>query len=187
MQKKKTNDLVVFITRSDGECTECKEAFGRGNWIFLDDGKPFCMRCAALDHLEHLPPGNATLTRRAGKYSPIRAVLVQWSRARKRYERQGILVTVAANRALQTMGYDTAGDICPHGFRAMARTLLAEQLHFQSEVIEHQLAHKVPDALGTAYNRTKFLAERKAMMTAWSDYLDELKAVSVVVRFPTAS
>ena len=76
------------------------------------------------------------------------------------------------------MGYDTANDICPHGFRAMARTLLAERLHFPAEVIEHQLAHKVPDALGMAYNRTKFLDDRRRMMSAWADYLDKLKAAN---------
>ena len=81
-------------------------------------------------------------------------------------------------RALQTMGYDTANDICPHGFRAMARTLLAERLRFPAEVIEHQLAHKVPDALGMAYNRTKFIDDRRRMMTAWADYLDGLKAAN---------
>ncbi len=62
-----------------------------------------------------------------------------------------------------------------HGFRAMARTLLAEQLHFRPEVIEHQLSHRVPDTLGAAYNRTKFLKERIAMMQSWADYLDTLK------------
>ena len=82
------------------------------------------------------------------------------------------------NRALQTMGYDTADDICPHGFRAMARTLLAERLGFRAEVIEHQLAHKVPDVLGTAYNRTKFLDDRRVMMQRWADYLDELKTAN---------
>jgi integrase len=87
----------------------------------------------------------------------------------------------AINRALQTMGYDTRTEITGHGFRAMARTLLAEELHFPPEVIEHQLAHKVPDALGTAYNRTKFLKERKAMMQAWADYLDKLKAGADVI------
>ena len=91
------------------------------------------------------------------------------------------------NRALQTMGYDTANDICPHGFRAMARTLLAERLRFPAEVIEHQLAHRVSDPLGTAYNRTKFIDERKVMMTAWADYLDKLKTGAAVVRFPAAS
>jgi integrase len=92
------------------------------------------------------------------------------------------------NRALQTMGYDTAKEMTFHGFRAMARTLLAERLHFPAEIIEHQLAHKVPDALGTAYNRTKFLDQRKAMMQVWSDYLDKLKVGTVarVVPFPAA-
>ena len=96
MQRKKSSDLLVFIPRNEGKCAECDEEFFHGNWIFLDEGRPLCMRCAGLDHLEHLPPGNAALTRRAGKYSPIRAVLLQWSRARKRYERQGILVTADA-------------------------------------------------------------------------------------------
>ncbi|RZU46828.1 integrase [Fluviicoccus keumensis] len=63
-----------------------------------------------------------------------------------------------------------------HGFRAMARTLLHERLKFPAEVIEHQLAHKVPDALGAAYNRTKFLDDRRRMMQVWADYLDELRA-----------
>ena len=80
------------------------------------------------------------------------------------------------NRALQAMGYDTKTEITGHGFRAMARTMLAEQLHYQPEVIEHQLAHKVPDTLGAAYNRTKYLAQRKEMMQAWADYLDGLRA-----------
>jgi integrase len=59
------------------------------------------------------------------------------------------------------MGYDTKTEMTGHGFRAMARTLLAEELHFPPEVIEHQLAHCVPDALGTAYNRTKFLKDAR--------------------------
>lgn len=80
------------------------------------------------------------------------------------------------NAALRRMGYDTKTDITGHGFRAMARTILAEELHVRPEVIEHQLAHKVPDALGTAYNRTKFLKERKVMMQDWADYLVKLKS-----------
>jgi hypothetical protein len=48
-------------------------------------------------------------------------------------------------------------------------------LHQKPEVIEHQLAHKVPDALGSAYNRTKFLKERRVMMQTWADYLENLK------------
>lgn len=87
----------------------------------------------------------------------------------------------AINAALRRMGYDTKTEITVHGFRAMARTILHEELHQKPEVIEHQLAHKVPDSLGTAYNRTKFLKERKAMMQLWADYLDKLKAGAVVI------
>jgi len=87
----------------------------------------------------------------------------------------------AVNAALRRMGYDTKTEITGHGFRAMARTILHEELHFKPEVIEHQLAHKVPDVLGAAYNRTKFLAERRAMMQAWADYLDKLKAGAEVI------
>ncbi len=79
------------------------------------------------------------------------------------------------NAALRRLGYDTQKDITGHGFRAMARTILHEELRFDPVVIEHQLAHQVPDALGTAYNRTKFLKERKVMMQRWADYLEKLK------------
>jgi integrase len=81
----------------------------------------------------------------------------------------------AINAALKRMGYDTQRDITGHGFRAMARTILHERLNIDPTIIEHQLAHKVPDTLGSAYNRTKFIQQRKAMMQSWADYLDELK------------
>lgn len=87
----------------------------------------------------------------------------------------------AINAALRRMGYDTKTEITGHGFRAMARTLLHEELSFAPEAIEHQLAHKVPDTLGAAYNRTKFLKQRTAMMQAWADYLDKLKAGADVI------
>jgi integrase len=87
----------------------------------------------------------------------------------------------ALNSALRRMGYDTQEEQTSHGFRATARTLLAEELGFPPEVIEHQLAHAVPDALGTAYNRTKYLKERRAMMQAWADYLDKLKRGADVI------
>ncbi|MBL8407517.1 MAG: integrase arm-type DNA-binding domain-containing protein [Candidatus Accumulibacter sp.] len=87
----------------------------------------------------------------------------------------------AVNAALRRMGYDTRTEITGHGFRAMARTILHEELHIKPEVIEHQLAHAVPDALGGAYNRTKFLKERKEMMQTWANYLDELKQGAAVI------
>ena len=94
----------------------------------------------------------------------------------------------AVNAALRRMGYDTRTEITGHGFRAMARTILHEELHYKPEIIEHQLAHAVPDALGTAYNRTKFVKERRVMMQAWADYLDRLKAGAQVFTFgPSAA
>ena len=82
------------------------------------------------------------------------------------------------NAALRRMGFDTQSEITGHGVRAMARTILAEHLHFKPEVIEHQLAHRVADPLGGAYNRTKFIVERKQMMQVWADYLDQLRCMN---------
>lgn len=92
----------------------------------------------------------------------------------------------AINAALKRMGYDTKTQITGHGFRAMARTLLHERLNIDPHIIEHQLAHKVPDALGSAYNRTRFIEQRKEMMQAWADYLEELKAGAKVIPLKTA-
>lgn len=94
---------------------------------------------------------------------------------------QKAMSEAAVNAALRRMGYDTKEEITGHGFRAMARTILHEKLHQKPEVIEHQLAHTVPDANGTAYNRTKFLKERRAMMQLWADYLEKLKAGADVI------
>jgi len=88
---------------------------------------------------------------------------------------------MAVNAALRRLGYDTRTEITGHGFRAMARTILHQELNFAPELIEHQLAHRVPDSLGAAYNRTKFIEQRRAMMQSWSDYLDKLKAGAQVI------
>jgi len=68
----------------------------------MEDDRPLCLRCADLDHLVFLPSGDAALTRRSGNFSILRAVVVRFSRTRKRYERQGILVEEAAlSRAVE--------------------------------------------------------------------------------------
>ncbi len=82
---------------------------------------------------------------------------------------------MSINMALRRMGYGKE-DMTGHGFRAIARTLLDEVLEFPLDIIEQQLAHQVRDMHGRAYNRTKHLDKRKAMMQRWSDYCDELKA-----------
>jgi integrase len=77
--------------------------------------------------------------------------------------------------ALRRLGYDNE-EMSAHGFRAMARTMGAERLDVGGDVIDAQLAHAVRDANGRAYNRTKFLDQRRAFMQAWADYLDGLRA-----------
>jgi hypothetical protein len=64
-----------------------------GDFLFMEKGQPLCLACADLDHLDFLPSGDGTLTRRARKHSPLSAVVVRFQRRRKRYERQGVLVT----------------------------------------------------------------------------------------------
>lgn len=77
------------------------------------------------------------------------------------------------NAALRRIGY-TGEQMTAHGFRATARTLLAE-LGWKPDAIERQLAHKASGPLGAAYDRAQFLAERRNMMQAWADYLDQLR------------
>lgn len=82
-------ELLVMIPLRDWSCAECGES---GDFMFLEDSEPHCLDCADLGHLVFLPSGDAALTRRAKKASGLSAVVVRWARARKRYERQGILV-----------------------------------------------------------------------------------------------
>lgn len=86
----------------------------------------------------------------------------------------------AINAAMRAMGFG-ADEVTAHGFRATARTILAERLGYPAEVIEAQLAHSVRDQLGTAYNRTSFISERTQMMQRWADYLDECRSENVLV------
>jgi integrase len=86
--------------------------------------------------------------------------------------------------ALRSLGFGKE-EMTVHGFRAMARTILDEVLGYRPEFIEHQLGHAVKDANGRAYNRTSHLPERRKMMQAWADYLDNLKAGATVLPFKT--
>lgn len=88
------------------------------------------------------------------------------------------------NVALRRMGFDRQ-TATAHGFRAMARTMAAERLGIEPQVIEAQLAHAVPDALGRAYNRTTFAEQRRELMAKWADYLDRLRKGADVVAMPT--
>jgi integrase len=92
---------------------------------------------------------------------------------------------VSLRYALRALGYAQT-EMSVHGFRAMARTLMAEKLRIRPELIELQLTHKVPDPLNGAYDRTRFLDERREVMQTWADYLDALKAGAEVAEFHPA-
>lgn len=87
------SEILVFISSRESVCDECHENLGEKAWITLNRQKgALCLACADLDHLVFLPSGDATLTRRTKKHSVLIAVVLKWSRSRKRYERQGLLV-----------------------------------------------------------------------------------------------
>lgn len=82
--------------------------------------------------------------------------------------------------ALRRMGYSN-DEMTPHGFRAMARTIMVEQMNMAPDVIEAQLAHSKAGPLGAAYDRAEFLEQRRAMMTAWADYLEQLRKGAKII------
>lgn len=84
-----SSGLVVIQPLREWSCAECG---GTGDLLRMDDAGPLCLPCADLGHLVFLPAGDAALTRRAVKASGLSAVVVRWSRTRKRYERQGVVV-----------------------------------------------------------------------------------------------
>lgn len=91
----KEGEILVFIISHDAVCADCGETLA-GGMIRPHGEGVLCMDCADLGHLEFLPRGNTAVTRRAGKHSKLKAIVLKWSRRRKRYERQGILAEAEA-------------------------------------------------------------------------------------------
>jgi hypothetical protein len=91
-------DLVVISPLKDWTCTACG---GTGSLLMMEEAGPVCLRCADMDHLVFLPAGDTALTRRAKKASRLAAVVVRFSRAGRRYERQGVLVEEEALAAAE--------------------------------------------------------------------------------------
>lgn len=90
------SELLVFIGSKDWTCGECSHEGYAGDFFTLTDVGPTCLECSDLEHLWFLPSGDAALTRRARVASTLAPVVLKWSRARRRYERQGLLVEEAA-------------------------------------------------------------------------------------------
>lgn len=95
--KPEKEEIKVFISNRSSTCDECHEDLGTKAWITLvRDKGALCLSCGDLDHLVFLASGDAALTRRARKHSRLSAVVLKWSRARHRYERQGLMVEESA-------------------------------------------------------------------------------------------
>ena len=92
-RQSRARGLVVIEPLKEFSCANCG---GTGPYLIMEDPGPQCLTCADMDHLVFLPAGNAALSRRAKAGSALAAVVVRWSRSRKRYERQGILTEEAA-------------------------------------------------------------------------------------------
>ena len=95
-QSSEAKDLVVFDIVRESKCADCGRELLGGDFLFMENERPLCLTCADLGHLVYLPRGDTALTRRARKHSTLSAVVVRFSRARKRYERQGVLVEESA-------------------------------------------------------------------------------------------
>ncbi|MFQ5753374.1 MAG: hypothetical protein ACE5HI_15390 [bacterium] len=85
-------ELVVFAITKSSHCSKCEKEIEKKGFLYMEDDKPFCMKCAGFDDLVFLPRGDAAMTRQAKKLSSKYAVVLQYSRTRKRYERQGLFV-----------------------------------------------------------------------------------------------
>ncbi|HEX7707078.1 MAG TPA: DUF2293 domain-containing protein [Thermoanaerobaculia bacterium] len=119
-------ELLVFqITSNDSKCDGCGADLSRGRMLFKEGPKGLCLECAEMDHLTFLGAGDACVTRRARKYSPIAVIVLKWSRARKRYERQGLLVT---EDAIDRAEEECLGDAELRERRQMAAALRRERL-----------------------------------------------------------
>lgn len=119
-------DIVVFqITGGDSKCSECGEELGRGGMLRKEGERGLCLDCADLGHLVFLGAGDVCVTRRARKYSPIAVVVLRWSRARKRYERQGLLVT---GEAIGRAEEECLGDVELRERRQISAALRRDQL-----------------------------------------------------------
>lgn len=130
-------DLVVFDILRDSQCAGCRTELPRGEFLFMEGGRPLCLSCADLDHLVYLPRGDTALTRRARKHSSLSAVVVRFSRARQRYERQGVLVE---ETALEQAEQDCSADAEERSVRRKRAEAYRDK---QDEILTMRMAESI--------------------------------------------
>jgi hypothetical protein len=127
-------DLLAAQPLGDWTCSLCG---GTGSLLLMEDSGPVCLACADLDHLVFLPSGDATLSRRAKKASQLSAVVVRFSRARRRYERRGILVEETALERAE------AECLADEDARARARARAAEHREREDVGFQARMASEI--------------------------------------------
>lgn len=175
-------ELVVFWTLRDSQCSECNAKLPSGSFLLTEACRALCMVCTDMDHLEYLPSGDPALTRRARRHSTLSAVVVRFSRTRKRYERQGILVEQAA---LDKAREECAADA---DLRAVRRGREIQRRAKADRVLVEQLAHKIraifprcpPDETRAIAEHTAMRGSGRVGRSAAGRALD-LEAVSLAV------
>jgi hypothetical protein len=133
-RQKRPPDLVAISPINEWECALCG---GTGPYLLMEEPGPICLTCAEMDHLVFLPAGDGTLSRRAKKASKLSAVVLRFSRARKRYERQGILVEEAALERAE------AECLADEEARARARVRAAERRGVDDEEFQARMAEAI--------------------------------------------
>ena len=158
--------LSVLLFQRPGEIRTMR--WSEINWEKLRWERAFISQKSRRDHISPLP-AQAVLTLREMKEFTGTSEYVfpngrDWNRP---------MSDNGVRTALRAMGFSKEV-MTPHGFRAMARTILEEELGYSDKLAELQISHKVHTPMGRAYDRTAFLPERAEMMQGWADYLDQL-------------
>ena len=134
-KKNKVPDLVVFqCVVSRKKCNDCQIDIDTGDLFFLEFKQPICLDCADLAHLEFLPSGDATLTRRSRKHSPLSAIVTRFNKRRKKHDRIGVLVT---GEAIESALAQNKGD---ESQRARARERAAAKRTAQDQQLVQEVA-----------------------------------------------
>ncbi len=155
-QRRRPPDLVVIAPTKEFTCSAC--ATTSGELLTMEDGGPVCMTCAELDHLVFLPAGDAALTRRTKSASRLSAVVVRFSRARKRYERQGLLVEESALEQAE------AQCLADEDARARRRERDMERRHDQDRALHERMAEEITRHFpGCPAERTLEIARHAAL------------------------
>lgn len=163
--------LIVFVRTSELIETPWSEIdFGREEWIIPWERMKRGKRRINPDKTNHhvcMPRQGWVLLRELHRHTGHRIYLFPNQRDPKRPMSNNTLL-----KAIERMGY--RGDMTGHGFRALAMSTLKERLGYRHEVVDRQLAHAQRDKLEGAYDRARYLEERRAMMQHWADHIDQL-------------